>query len=394
MKNADWFGFVLVGIGVFVSGIPPQAALGEALVEIHIAINDPLICLSPYTWKLSGEGVDVRAEAMMPGAYFRAVFINSATIGVVIDGTANRDCPPEAMPVVDYSIDGGQFQSVQLKNHSKVETLQLANDLAPGTQHRVEFYFRSAHLGPDRWGSPAVHLRLAGLALAPDGLLLACPVRTKRALGFGDSITEGVCSEGACPYYSNLMMNNARVTWLPLVCNVLGCEYGQLGSGGQGVLKPMSLPPLPQSWDHYDATTSRLTDGLLLPEPDYILCCMGTNDFQGDGLNRTQMDITAAYTDWLVSVRKACPKARVFCITPPIGWHTKEVAAAVAARNNVGDARVYLVDTTPLQGGFGDKNVATQYAPDGCHPTVYGNAMLGALISSEVQKVLSREGEK
>lgn len=391
MKKSGWFGSVILGISTFIVAMPSPAALGQPVTEALIAINDSKICLSPYTWKITGEGETVRAEAMMPGAYFRAVFTNSSQVGVVIDGTANHECPPEAMPVVDFSIDGGQFQTVQLKNRDQVETLPLADGLVPGEQHWIEFYFRSAHLGPDRWGSSAVHLRLVGIALAPEGSLLPCPVRARRAIGFGDSITEGVCSEGTCPYYSNLMMNNARVTWFPLVCQALGCEYGQLGSGGQGVLKPMSLPPLPQSWDHFDATTSRLTDGLLQPEPDYVFCCMGTNDFQGEGPNRTHMDITAAYTDWLKSVRRACPNTRVFCVTPPIGWHTGEIAAAVASRNSEGDKRVYLIDTTPLQRGYGGKNEATQYAPDGCHPTVYGNAVLGALVTAEAMKHLNCE---
>ena len=48
----------------------------------------------------------------------------------------------------------------------------------------------------------------------------------------------------------------------------------------------------------------------------------------------------------------------------------------------------------PRRGGFGDKNAATQLAPDGAHPSVYGNAMLAALIAVEAQKILSREGEK
>jgi lysophospholipase L1-like esterase len=190
------------------------------------------------------------------------------------------------------------------------------------------------------------------------------------------------------------MLNNARVTWFPVVATALDCEYGQLGSGGQGMLKPMALPPLPQSWDRFDAAASRLTDGRLVPEPDYVFCCMGTNDFQGEGPERKQMDITAAYLAWLVSVRKACPTARVFCVTPPLGWHTREVTAAVASRNRAGDRRVYLIDTTPRRSGFGDKNAATQLAPDGCHPSVYGNAMLGALIAVEAQKVLSRAGGK
>jgi hypothetical protein len=55
-------------------------------------------------------------------------------------------------------------------------------------------------------------------------------------------------------------------TWFPLVCGGLNCEYGQLGTGGQGMVRPIEIPPLPQTWDRFDATTSRLTDGLLLPE--------------------------------------------------------------------------------------------------------------------------------
>ncbi len=387
-----FFGWIAAGLMVL--AFADQTMSVETASKATVAINDAHICLSPYSWKVSGEGVAVRAEATMPGAYFRTLFKESATIGVLIDGTGNRDCPPGSMPVVEYSIDGGAFKAVQLTNRDKVESLQLANNLNKAEQHRVDFYFRASCLGPDRWRSSAVHLRLAGIELDAGGSLVPCPIRPKRAIGFGDSITEGVCAEGLCPYYSNLMMNNARVTWFPLVCTALDCEYGQLGSGGQGMLKPMSLPPLPQSWDRYDENTSRLTNGLLLPEPDYIFCCMGTNDFQGDGPNRKHMDISAVYKDWLKSVRKACSKARVFCVTPPLGWHRKEVAAAVADRNQAGDARVYLIDTAPCQGGFGEKNSATQLAPDGCHPSVYGNAMLGTLIAVEAQKILCQEQAK
>jgi len=273
--------------------IASRAALGDAATESCIAIDDAHLCLAPYAWKVSGKGPAARAEATTPGAYFRAVFKDSATVGVVIDGTANRDCPPASMPVVEYSIDGGPFRAIQLADRDKLETLRLADGLDRATPHRVSFYFRAASLGPGRWSTSAVHLRIAGITLDPGGSLLPCPARAKRAIGFGDSITEGVCAEGLCPYYSNLMMNNARVTWLPLVCGALDCEYGQIGSGGQGMLKPMSLPPLTQAWDRYDAATSRLTGGLLLPEPDYVFCCMGTNDFEGDGPHRRQMDITA-----------------------------------------------------------------------------------------------------
>src|ERR1700730_1427509 len=111
------------------------------------------------------------------------------------------------------------------------------------------------------------------------------------------------------PRTQSLGPNNARAAWFPVVCAALDCEYGQLGSGGQGMTRALEMPPLGQTWDRYDATTSRLTGGLLVPEPDYVFCGMGTNDFE--------KDISADYTAWLAAVRKACPHAHLFCVVPP-----------------------------------------------------------------------------
>jgi lysophospholipase L1-like esterase len=190
-----------------------------------------------------------------------------------------------------------------------------------------------------------------------------------------------------------LKMNNARVTWFPLVAAALNCEYGQLGTGGQGMVKPIEIPPLPQTWDHYDAAVSRLTDGLLVPEPDYIFCAMGTNDHQNNAGNITLIPIGEDYVKWLESVRKACPHAAIFCIAPPLGWHAQEIADAVAARKKAGDGNVYFIDTATLKDQFGLKG-ATQLAEDGVHPSVYGNAMLAALIAAEAGKSLSQQKEQ
>ncbi len=144
--------------------------------------------------------------------------------------------------------------------------------------------------------------------------------------------------------------------------------------------RTLEMPPLPEIWDLYDPTTSRLIDGLLKPDPDYIFCCMGTND--------PGLDITPDYIRWLVAMRRACPKAVFFCIVPPLGVHLTEVQAAVQARNQAGDHQVHFIDT-PLREAFRAGQGATSLAHDGVHPSMYGNAMLGALIAVEVQKVIS-----
>ena len=116
---------------------------------------------------------------------------------------------------------------------------------------------------------------------------------------------------------------------------------------------------------------------------------MGTNDFQ-DRDPKKPYDITAAYCQWLTSVRQACPTTTIFCVVPPFGWHGEEIRAAVIRRNEKGDAKVHLIDTAPLKNGFAPGHRPSRLAYDGCHPSLYGQALLATLITMEVQKILSR----
>jgi lysophospholipase L1-like esterase len=356
----------------------------------RIMCDDVRVALAPYVWKRTGTGETARAEATMPGAYLKLDFMRSSTLGLLVDGTANSNCVVSCMPAVDYSVDDGPFNTIQLSLTGRVYVLPLARELDVSKQHHAEFFFRAGYLVPDRWTEATHHLRIAGVELDAGGTLMPPSIRAKRAIAFGDSITEGVNVDGTVPYYSNLFMNNARGTWFPIVCAALGCEYGQLGTGGQGMVRTnVQIPPLPQTWDHYDAATSRLTNGLLQPEPDYVFCEMGTNDFEERDKKRRHMDITIDYINWLIAVRKSCPNANIFCITPPLGWHASEVEAAVKVRTAAGDRNVHLIDTAPLIAGFKTDEGATTLAGDGVHPSQYGNAMLGALIAVETQKVLN-----
>ncbi|MDR3638913.1 MAG: GDSL-type esterase/lipase family protein [Isosphaeraceae bacterium] len=354
------------------------APLAQGAETAAHGCDHPALNLAPYAWKQKGP----TAEATMPGAYVKAAFRGSATVGLIVDGATNRGCPATSMPVVEFSVDNGPYQVVPLTRTDGTYTLPLGERLTTAEPHRVEVYFRAADLTQDRWTSSRTHLQIAGLALDADGTLLPWPKCRKRAIGFGDSITEGVGGDGLFTSWQSLAVNNARATWLPIVCAALDCEYGQLGSGGLGMVRALNLPPLPQVWDHYDASTSRLTGGRLLPEPDYVFCALGTNDYE--------KDITADYTNWLAAVRKACPDARVFCVVPPLGVHREEVRAAVGGRRKAGDVQVHLIDTAPLQDGFRGGAKPTRLAFDGAHPTVFGQALLASLIAVEAQKVLDQ----
>jgi lysophospholipase L1-like esterase len=318
----------------------------------------------------------------MPGAYLKTVVKGSAGIDLLVDGTTNEGCPPPSMPVIEWSADDGPFASQQLSETGALYPFPIASKLDIAASHRLEVYFRAADLGQKRWTTSTAHLRIAGLSLDDDGTLDAYPKRAKRAIGFGDSITEGVGVDGLFTSWQKLDVNNARGSWFPVVCAALDCEYGQFGSGGQGMVKDLEMPGLPKTWDHYDAATSRLTNGLLLPEPDYVFCNMGTNDFGGT-------DITGAYTDWLASVRKACPHTQVFCVVPPSGVHRDEIRAAVAARTAADDHAVHLIDIPALNATITvHPPGATQLCCDGVHPTVQGQGIFAACIVAQVQQEL------
>ncbi len=347
-----------------------------------VPCDHPDFGLSPYSWKPSGTGAEARVEATLPGAYLKTVVKGTARIDLLVDGTANEGCPPPSMPFIEYSVDDGPFAMQQLSQTGGPYPFPIATGLDPAAPHKLEIHFRAADLGQKRWTTPTAHLRLAGLSLDDGGTLAAYPKRARLAIGFGDSITEGVGVDGLFTSWQSLGVNSARGSWFPVVCAALDCEYGQFGSGGQGMVRELEMPGLPKTWDHYDATASRLTNGLLLPEPDYVFCNMGTNDFGG-------IDIKDTYADWLAAVRKACPHTHIFCVVPPSGVHRDEIRAAATTRNSADDHAVHVIDIPSLNATITvHPPNATQLCCDGVHPTVQGQGIFGACIAVQVQQTL------
>ena len=118
-------------------------AFGADDATKRFAVDDANLALAPYVWKVSGTGPAARAEAAMPGAYVRAVFQGSATVGLVIDGTANKGCPAASMPVVEYSVDQAPFVVVPLTKTGELYVLPLADKLDPAATHRLEVVLSS-----------------------------------------------------------------------------------------------------------------------------------------------------------------------------------------------------------------------------------------------------------
>jgi len=141
-----------------------------------IACDDPNLFLAPYVWKRLQTNSTVHFEATMPGAYIKTGVQGTETIGIVIDGTANNGHPASSMPTVEFSVDEGDFKTIQLSPIGEVYTLALVKGLNAKVPHRLDFYFRAANLVQKRWRSSTAHLRIAGLALDENGSLVRCNI--------------------------------------------------------------------------------------------------------------------------------------------------------------------------------------------------------------------------
>ncbi|MBQ7524866.1 MAG: hypothetical protein IJT09_00375 [Abditibacteriota bacterium] len=343
----------------------------SVFADITIPVTDPNVYFSPYTWKTVDNGGETAREAVLPGAYIKVTFKSTATFGLVVDATATRGVTGE-VPVIEYTIDNGPYQSVSLATDKTVYTIPMASGLT-STSHTAVIYLKSSYVRSNRYKTQKGHLIVKGFQVADNGVTAAQSVKPKRLIGYGDSITEGVVIE-------SVGGPNARCSWLPMVASALNCEYGQVGIYAIGFSKGADdWPVFQNTWDKYDYTSSRLVNGRFDPEPDYILLSMGTNDPENSAF-------LTAYQAWMVSVRAAAPNAVLVMIVPPSGSHRAQITQAVTASS---DDNVILIDPTatndmvsPTQGA------ATGMAYDGIHPNMYGQGMYAACVAAQMAEKL------
>lgn len=351
-----------------------------------IPIFSELVLLSPYTWQ-NDDGI---AEALMPGAYLRIEASGCPDVGLVLDLSLNQGCPSISMPVVEWSVDKGPMRIMQIPVPKDDLTflLPLADSLTDDTPHIIELHFRAANLCMQRWSNPQTHLRIKAVAIPDTGKLLVPPCRKYNAIIYGDSITEGVGAVKKYTTWEDLSSNRAAASWVAPVCDALNAEYGQLGTGGQGVvISTVSMPALLHSWELYSENCPRLVGGRLSPAPDFIFCAMGTNDNSGD--MRHPIDIRDGAFSWLTAVRAASPEAWIFWLVPPLGLHGQEIRDAVAERNSKGDNRVFVVNTDFFKDGFDICEKPSRLADDGIHPNADGIARIAAVTLAVVQTKFS-----
>jgi lysophospholipase L1-like esterase len=331
-----------------------------------IPVTDQAIFFSPYTSYSDGPGVlqenNVRAgstfvEWVNPGSYLKLGFTGRSLRLRIDTSSATRGF----MPKVRWTLDDGRLTTLYLKRGQK--TIEIANSLSAGA-HTLAFYLAATDAYVDRWNRPVQSLKITGVEIE-NGATVSAPagpiaIEPRRALLFGDSITEGMWVLGDSKDSAKaLEFNDATQAWPAMLAEALGTEYGICGFGGQSWVRYMNeVPPFPASWKEYSKGRSRLTDGRLLPVPDYVFVNMGTND---------SADVSAAAEGWLREVLTAVgPQTRVFVIIPFGQQRAENLKKAI---EKVADLRVFKLDLGPKWAyGLHTYGVAARVSYDGLHP--------------------------
>ncbi len=318
-----------------------------------IPVDDANWYFSPYNWRLSGS---TYAQTNNTGAYFKLGFTGtSLQLAVDVSMLVSAAVDAGDYPALLTSIDGGAFERYQLT--SADDEIFLATGLSAGT-HEALCILVGIGLSDDRWTTPELVWRITE-ALVDDGEASSAPtIYPDSMIVFGDSHSEGWEALAAGVYVENA---DASQAFPHLIARAFKCEVGVIGFASQGYTATGAggVPDLEDAWDFYSDGESRLSGGLLVPEPAYIVSAHGTND--GGSV--------AAAVEALIAVwRAAAPDAKMFFLVPPGAVHESDLAAGVAA---AADPDVYTTDH--------EENLLQRaWSDTGSHPNVRGHARYAA----------------
>jgi lysophospholipase L1-like esterase len=355
---------------------------------VTLSVTDANWFFSPYNWYFSGSSY---AAASAPGAYFKIKFSATSGDSAVLNVQVSQI--PSTMPKVRWSLDGGVFTVASLSG----TTLSLATGLTMGN-HTIELYLMATQGGAG-WSSLTNVLWVTGLTIGAGASSVSQTLSSKRALFYGDSITQGTCSTGNAT--QGVAGDDSILSYAAYLGIALGAEYGALGYTGEGYTiasaggagPPALFTPgndANSSWNKYWAGNSRLTAGIFSPVPDYIFVVLGRNDY-----NQSGSGVTAAVSGFLTAARTAAPSAWIFIVIPFDGSCRSVITAGFNNyRMLLVDTKAALLDTQTdvdfnLSLSQGGDLVPTFGSIDGTHPNYQLHGILGARVATLAQTAIT-----
>jgi lysophospholipase L1-like esterase len=386
---------ILLAAGFSLAQPAPPAdsvSIAKAAAPVVVTFPNPNIFLSPYNWRLPGDGT---IWGPLGGEYLKFSVTGTTQITANVDTTVNSTLPYGTdYPTLKVIVDDSPAAFVQFA--AGATTATLASGLSPTAMHSVLIFAVGGNQTvPSSWTDTAGQTHINSLQFDAGAKLAPYPrIYSKSCLIYGDSYLQGFngavgISASETPYYQYI---DPSMTWAFQVGKALGCETGVVGVGGSGYLMPVSLdgqPALSEYWNSYDSTHARS----LLPAPDYMINALGINDHRR---NYSAAAVQNAVSSWLVSARSAMPSTKIFFYIPVGGQEWDEDgsggANATPIKNAVslwGDANTFLIDAGTALVSADNWRYPTWFTgPDGLHPSPQGQDILALIAIQQIQKAV------
>jgi lysophospholipase L1-like esterase len=377
-----------------------NSSTGTADLTDVASANNKSLLFSPYGWGTVENGV----QTSNAGAYIKFRFNGSqATLNV---DTTNQT----SFPLLDVYVDGKQTgDQLWLKNANNGQIKLFGGGAG---DHDVVVYFRRRELfdgtnatvtatKQQDWLTDAEHLRVTGVQVnGGSGFLNNSFARSKTAVFFGDSITEGGVQtyEPNAPDrpanfpFTDIVNNFSYKTYAARLGDLLNVEYGQVGWSGSGWIRPSAPtgnPPVLDSWLRYNGQSTAQRN--FSPQPDYVFMNLGTNDIPFNaGENNINFNVTNTAYTWLKEARQRIPGAEIFVIYPFNQTKNAELRQAIVRylNENPGDTKVHALNL----GAEGAKGLVgpyiAEFAVDSVHPTASRHQQLAGFLHDKIKPII------
>ena len=236
------------------------ASLAASAAASSIAMDDPGILYSPYTWSVSASG----AKTINAGAYWSTI-VSGQSI-VLKTSTAGLETP---YPQFWTRVDGGPLVAHTLGLGDPSYNISLCVPTCSASpKHLLQVIVKSQTETKSRWSPQSTAVVFTGIET---GGPLTLPRRRKfNVLIYGDSITEGVRTMGYVGIQNDTDRNDAVRDYSFQLYESLPVEIGIVAFGGSGFTHNGSgaVPPLITSYNQLWAGEPRVFD----PPPDLVIC--------------------------------------------------------------------------------------------------------------------------
>lgn len=342
----------------------------EPLSTKTITASDPQVLagLSPLNWISAADAV----HSPVCGASFKFAFLDTKRVVLNIDTKPHPYPSPSRFPILAWTVNNGAVQTHQLTDGEASVTLSesVANPV-------IDFYIKGFSPFEDRFHGdvPANAVSLTGFTVDAKCRLTAPPAAPVW-LNLGDSILSGDAAaydskQGRPPDDLWAASDDARASYGYLLAKHYGHRESRLAFGGYawaggGGNNPQAADLI----DQITSTTSRLTDGKLVPCPKVVLINLGEN-----GAPKLEHVIAA-----LTRLRERCdPDTKIIVMIPVSGRARTEVTAAV---------ETYLQSSKDTHAHLVDLGTVRFKTADGQHPTTDGHKSIYEAALPHLDKLL------